>query len=408
MRSSRTFPWSVALTSESRPLVGRVATSAILCLAMSACSGAGATTPGASATASPSAPSTVTASGSIALPSPTMAHDSYRVIARIVDSSRLTATVLVADGRILLVDDHMAAQMFDATLGSSKVFPSSQADRYNYSVTRLPDGRVQVIGGTDGIDLPLTTLIFDPTSGTWAESGPLAAAREDHTATTLTDGRVLVVGGDRWSGGSGPFLVSSEIYDPTTATFSATGSLHHPRTLHAATRLHDGRVLVTGGSSGSSAPNAAELYDPNTGVFKLTGSMRTGRTRHTATLLEDGRVLIAGGNDGFTLASAEIYDPLTGRFTETGSMTSPRAGGAGVLLADGRVLVVGEGAPGELYDPATGTFRATAPMPAGLSGSLASRDSATLLPNGQVLLLLSGIDATATPQQIQFLVVYQP
>jgi hypothetical protein len=387
-------------------LVGRVAGSAILFLGIAACSGAGASEV-APSVASPSALSTATAS-SIALPSPTMAHDSYRVIARIVDSSRLTATVLVADGRILLVDDHMAAQMFDATLGSSQVFPSSQADRYNYSVTRLPDGRVQVIGGTDGIDLPLTTLIFDPTSATWAESGPLAAAREDHTATTLTDGRVLVVGGDRLTGGDGAFLTSAELYDPSTATFRSTGSLHHPRTGHTATRLQDGRVLVSGGSSGSSSPTVAELYNPDTGVFELTGSMIAGRAGHTATLLKDGRVLIAGGNDGFTLASAEIYDPLTGRFTETGSMTSPHENGAGVLLADGRILVVGEGALGELYDPATGTFRATAPMPAGLSGILASRDSATLLPNGQVLLLLSGIDATATPRQIQFLVVYQP
>ena len=79
---------------------------------------------------------------------------------------------------------------------------------------------------------------------------------------------------------------------------------------------------------------SAELYDPTTGSFSLTGSMGSPRENQTATLLADGRVLIAGGITGaspsaatvVTLASyrlvetsagvlktAEIFDPATGR-----------------------------------------------------------------------------------------------
>jgi hypothetical protein len=59
---------------------------------------------------------------------------------------------------------------------------------------------------------------------------------------------------------------------------------------------------------------SAELYDPTTGTFAATGSMTTARVGSTATLLSDGRVLVAGGyalsnGQGEATASAELYQP---------------------------------------------------------------------------------------------------
>ncbi|MEO6969667.1 MAG: kelch repeat-containing protein [Chthoniobacterales bacterium] len=80
--------------------------------------------------------------------------------------------------------------------------------------------------------------------------------------------------------------------------------------MHTATLLSSGQVLVAGGVNPSGFIVSAELYDPATGSWSATGSLATARAYHTATLLPSGQVLVAGGEaGGLALASAELYDP---------------------------------------------------------------------------------------------------
>ncbi len=294
-----------------------------------------------------------------------------------------TATRLL-DGRVLIAGGGptawnnngvflTSAELYDPTTGTFSPTGSMATPREGHTATLLTDGRVLIAGGSDqNGHAVISAELYDPTTGTFSPTGSMAAARGFHTATLLADGRVLIAGGApaAWNSASG--LTSVEIYNPTTGTFSPTGSMAEARAFHAAALLADGRVLLTGGGGPTTDLLAsAEIYDPDTGTFTSTGSMAHGRTYHTATLLADGRVLIAGGGGDYTnrnfLASAEIYDPDTGTFTSTGSMADKRTYHTATLLPDGRVLVTGGYgaraplASAELYDPTTGTF-----SPAGL------------------------------------------
>lgn len=266
--------------------------------------------------------------------------------------------------------------------------------RLVHTATLLEDGKVLIAGGSSNFDVitPATVYssaeLYDPATGTFARTDSMASARHWPSATRLNDGKVLITGGFN---GSTSEIASAELYDPATHTFSATSSMSIPRYTHTATLLDSGMVLIAGGWSGhpGGMVASAELYDPATGTFTPTGSMTRERSVHTATLLNDGRVLIAGGTSGTEyVASAELYDPATGTFVSTGSMTRGAEASSATLLNDGRVLIAGGWTPGpgpssraELYDPTTGTFTVT--------GSLAEdryAHTGTLLDSGMVLM----------------------
>ena len=91
------------------------------------------------------------------------------------------------------------------------------------------------------------------------------------TATLLEDGRVLV---------TTACGTAAEIYDPSTNAFTRTGSLGVHRASKTATLLRDGRVLFAGGYNCAPAGQdgiwaTAEIYDPTTGSFSPTGSMHS-------------------------------------------------------------------------------------------------------------------------------------
>jgi hypothetical protein len=236
-----------------------------------------------------------------------------------------------------------SAEVYEPTTGSFRLTSTSMADsRLGPNVTLLPNGQVLATGGHNGFTARSSAELFDPATEVWTRTGSMSVPRLG-VAVSLNDGRVLAIGGLT---SSGQHLASVEIYDWMTGAFSATGSMTDGRHGHAATRLSDGRVVVTGGLGHyQSAPtllSSAEIFDPVTGMFSTTGSMSVPRSGHVQVLLSDGKVLVAGGSDGVqTLSSTEVYDPASGTFSAGPSMAIGRASVTVVKLADGRILFSG-------------------------------------------------------------------
>src|SRR5439155_24169902 len=122
----------------------------------------------------------------------------------------------------------------------------------------------------------------------WAKTSWTAAARANHTATLLTNGQVLVAGGAMYDGVNWVKIASAELYDPATGRWTATGAMRSRRSVHTATLLPNGRVLVVGGTD---SPTNSELYDPALGSWSLvSGPPDLALGAHTATLLPSGKL----------------------------------------------------------------------------------------------------------------------
>lgn len=345
--------------------------------------------PLASPVAFASAPSSG-AAASVALPSSTPNPGTWTATGGLITARSGHSATRLLDGRVL-VSGQGPSELYDPATGTWS--PTGGAGP-------SPDGAATLL--LDGTVL-VGSSAYDPTTGHWAETGAMVTDAGSAAAVLLADGRVLVPGG---FGAEGFIYATAEIYDPRIRTWGATGQMSMSRGYETATGLLDGRVLVAGGLSLTTLANGdsdtravatSELFDPSSGKWTATGSMHAPRIQHTATLLTDGRVLVAGGEpsdgSGVTVGTAEIYDPSAGSWTTTGVMSTVRLNPKAVLLSDGRVLVIGGSgaldplgnpvllASAELYDPGTGTWAGTSDM----SIAWGEAFTATVLADGRVL-----------------------
>jgi N-acetylneuraminic acid mutarotase len=259
--------------------------------------------------------------------------------------------VLVAGGNSIPSGVTATAELYDPTSGTWTLTGSMAVARNDQTATLLPNGTVLVVGGDNESTSWASAELYDPVSGTWSPTGSMSVPRSFLTATLLPNGNVLVAGGlpDITTNNA---VASAELYDPARGTWSLTGSMHTARFVHTATLLPNGNVLVAGGAPSVLVPftstfqslASAELYDPTTGTWTETGSMRDARSTQASTPLANGDVLVAGGIDGrgrTVLRSAEIYDSSSGTWSPTTPMMQSRFNPEMTLLPNGTVLVDG-------------------------------------------------------------------
>jgi Kelch motif len=266
--------------------------------------------------------------------------------------------ILLQDGTVLVVGgaSSAASDLYDPVGNAWSTVGSMSTGRNYQAGTILSDGRVLIAGGIDPNNVVLATAeIYDPSTQTWTPTGNLNTPRYMHSATLLPNGMVLVAGG--WPGpgpccGSGTYaLISSELWDPATWTWTATGNLPSPYADHAAILLDNGKVLIAGGESygqgglGRLVIPTAAIYDPSGGNWTSVSNMSTPRDHAPAASLSDGTVLVAGGSPGGCCSgqsTAERFDPNALVWTSTPNMTTSRNGpGASAIFSGDAVLISG-------------------------------------------------------------------
>lgn len=427
-------------------------------------------------------------------PTPTAVPASGWTIARPMPLALADPTIVpLTDGRIVVLGSDefqpwgyregaevATSVQIRGTSGGWRIGSSLPRSRGEPAVVGLRDGRVLLVGGVRGTSTTGvagasygSTWLYDPDTDAWSRGGLLSNARADAAIARLADGRVLVAGGFFYSeelgGGAangtvlaawrpsdgdagtsptdvdpptvGRALATAELYDPTTNTWTRTGSMRYARSGAAAVTLADGRVLITGSSYGEGgivipegAYDTSEIWDPSTGRFTLSGSLpgwdvpeiqrtldttweaRWGQRVAAGTLvaLPDGGALLAGQWESWKHQADGTrsfrYDAATGRWRVTGrtwlaywEWTSermktipgiPLVDPSAVTLRTGRILLAGgwlapdrnggasTSAPVAAFDPGDGSWHVVARLPVGrVGGALA------LAPDGGLLVI---------------------
>jgi len=244
-----------------------------------------------------------------------------------------------------------------------------------------------VVIGADGT----RTLASVSVTGCAVDTNPAAPWGRTPTPPGSTRCAVIV----RWPGS----LRYPLTVDPA---WTSTASMMEPRIGQRMSLLAGGRVLVTGG--GQASPRDTEIFDPATETWAATGPTKYNYTLHEQVTLDDNRVLVVGGRDGqYGKLFEDLYAPKAGTWSSP-DLVVPAHGGPAVKLSDGTVLVIG-GCPDNVINgfcPVSGTTRVVLrfhpdtnppqwqPVAQLPESRWAAADGAALLPDGRVLLAGGG------------------
>ena len=244
-----------------------------------------------------------------------------------------------------------------------------QTAAYSGTATLLANGDVIMIGGesvSSGVSTALPNLqLYNPATGingSWSSpSATLPTAAFGATGSLLSNGEVLFAGGETIASGIITPLATAYLYNPSADTLTATGSLTKARYDAGAAVLSSGSVLVAGGigSDGGSqnvALSSAEIYDPSSGTWSATGSLTDAQSDEILIKLANGNVVVAAGTSSSNAPVSNLETFLTG----TAPAITTAAAATFTVGASGSYTVSATGTP-------TPTFTESGLLPTGVT-----------------------------------------
>jgi hypothetical protein len=270
----------------------------------------------------------------------------------------------LANGNLFVAGGHIVsgvglpnASMYNPFTNQWSSAPNMNAGRWYPTATTLANGDMLVVSGDIDNSVGENRLpeVFQVGSGTWRDLTNAQIGLDLYPRMHLApNGRVF---------NSAPSTVTRYLDTSGTGTWTvvANHSVNVYRDYAPSVLYDSGKVLVMGG--GNPPTNTAEVIDLNASspAWRQVASMAFARRQHNATLLPDGKVLVTGGTSGpgfnnttTPVFAAEMWDPATENWATMASQQFPRIYHSGaVLLPDGRVLTVGGNniVQTEVYEP---------------------------------------------------------
>lgn len=264
--------------------------------------------------------------------------------------------LLVAGGHIVNNVGLARASRYGSFSNTWTAVPDMNAGRWYPTVTTLPNGDALVVSGSIDLTIGANPLpqVYQLASNTWRNLSTAQLSQPLYPMMFVApNGRVIDVA---------PSQVTRWLDTSGTGEWSTVASRKSgDRDAGTAVMYEAGKILVLGG--GDPPLRSAEVIDLNqpSPAWRSVGRMSVARRHVNATLLPDGKVLVTGGTSGAgfndmsrPVFQSELWDPATENFTPVASATVPRLyHSAATLLPDGRVLATGgnEQLTPEVYSP---------------------------------------------------------
>ena len=258
--------------------------------------------------------------------------------------------------------------------------------RWYPSVTRLSDGRMLTVAGSEAVDIALdpgnqsvtyyknrSVELYNPATRAWTRlsthaNSPEAIWNRDYTHVFQLPAKIrgfdlLMLGEYGVPVLFAPAAVNKWSVSNQLRPDSAPGDIpnYGASTAILPLRLNDGEwgysngsVVTAGGLLNSTHQRSIDIYDPVADVWKPRIDMVTKRGYPSLIILPDGRILILAGSDHFgvdasdshesnpDLGYANYLDPATGFTLARGEEAMPEVRGyhsVATLLPDGRIFV---------------------------------------------------------------------
>ena len=269
----------------------------------------------------------------------------------------------LADGRLLFAGGHTenfvglrSASTYDPFANTWTRLPDMNAGRWYPTSTTLSNGDALVVSGSIDNTVGVNRLpqVFQAASGTWRDLTTALLGLELYPQMHLApNGKVFSVA---------PSEVTRYLDAAGTGAWSFVANRNSGYRDYGSSVLYaDGKVLHLGG--GDPPTNAAEVIDLNQAVptWRSVPPMAIARRQANATILPDGKVLVTGGTSGpgfnnptTPVFEAEMWDPTTEAWTTMAAAQVPRLyHSVAVLLPDGRIFSAGGNGYSqvEIYEP---------------------------------------------------------